>query len=360
MNFVKNINANRLISRRTNWLNPIGRDSDIVLSTRCTVSRNLKGLRFPCNADDDELHEVFKTINEAVGLSNKSKSGSVYPLKNVSDIAKFVLLERRIISLEMAHSDREGTAAGIFRGEELSFIINDEDHFRVQSIVAGMEPDSALNKVFDYLSELRDSLKFARTNKLGWITSSPTKVGTGLQLSFFCHLPGLMLCNRMEKIFERILPASINIRGLFSEGTRQLGDMFQIFNQATLGTSEEEIIQRTAFTIKEVIKEERKCRRKLFKNNDIEAVDRIQRSIAVLKNARLLGAMEMIGYISDLRLGLALNWIKGIDKYSLNKLLLSALPGHLLAKYKYAEDVIEQDRIRADIMRGGLSEVLMV
>jgi len=355
--FVDKISARRLVGRRTNWLNPVGRDSDIILSTRCAVSRNMKGFRFPFRADDNELNEVFIRISRAVELPDSYKDGSIYPLRNVSDIAKFVLLERRIISPEMAHTDKPGVAAGIFKGEELSFSVNDEDHFRVQAIISGMEADVAFTRVTEYMNKFRNRLSFVHSGKLGWLTSSPTKIGTGLQLSFFCHLPALILCNRMERVFKRILPASINIRGLFSEGNHQLGNMFQISNQATLGTSEEDIIQKTTSALNEVVKEERDCRNKLKKNNNIKAVDRVQRSIAVLKNARLMGAMEMISYISDLRFGLALGWVKGIDFHSLNKLLLSVLPGHLLAKHGYAEDVIEQDKIRADILRQGFSNV---
>ena len=356
MNSVSKVSASRLANRRTEWLKPMGSDSDIVLTTLVCVARNLVGHNFPNHAELDELRDILFRVREAVDNCRYNAKFSLYDISSMEETARFILLERRIISGEMAHSDRPWTAAAVLKGEELSFMVNEEDHLRVQSIISGLEADRAWKKLNRFFYRLEDELEFAYNIKLGWLTCSPTEVGTGLKISFFCHLPALALTEKLEELFEAVLPASIVIRGLFGEDQHYLGDIFQISNQATLGQREEEIIQRTTVMAREVVKAERMARDEISRNMDPKAVDRVHRSYAILTHAQLLGAMEFIGFISALRLGINLGWITGMDLHSLNKLMIKSLPGHLLARYKKTPPLLEQDRLRAVMVRSALKD----
>ena len=357
MSIVTNISSQKLANRKTNWLDPSGKDHDIVLTTKMQLMRNLKGKLFPVKANPHDFFEIRNALLSAIDNSNYSKSFSIYNIDNLNEISRYVLLERRIISSEMAHAKRKGMTAGVTSGEELSFMINEDDHFKVQSLVAGLATDRAwkrLNKFINHFSELTE---FSYSPEFGWVTSSPKNLGTGLRVSFFCHLPALTITDRLDIIFNKIISNSISIEGIFGDSHPNHSNIFQISNQATLGLSEDEIKEKTLAVVKEVIKAERKAKNRLRLRNDIKARDIVTRSFYILKHAKLLGVMEFVSFISAFRLGIDIGWIKGIDIHSLNKILVKSLPGHLSAKYEKMPNLLLLDKERAEFVSESLRNV---
>lgn len=351
MSIITKISPQQLANRKTSWLKPTGSDCDIVLTTKMRLTRNLLGRNFPIKAKPQEFIGIRNELLSALDASNYSKTFSIYNVDNLNDIARFILLERRIISSKMAHSEWKGMAAGVARGEELSFMINEEDHFKVQSIFSGMDTARAWIKLNKFILDFNTFVEFSHSQELGWLTSSPKDVGTGLRISFFCHLPALTITDRLDRVFDKIISASISIQGIFGDGYPNHSNIFQISNQATLGLTEEEITERTEGVVREVVKAERSAKEKLKRRSDLKARDIIIRSFYILKNARLLGVMEFISFISAVRLGIDLGWIKGIDIFSLNLILVKCLPGHLSVKFKKMPNLLELDRYRADFVR---------
>ena len=354
MSIIHRTTPRQLSNRRTAWLKPAGSDCDIVLTTKLRLARNLSGRNFPVKAKPQEFIEVRNELLNALDASDYSKTFSIYNVDNLSEIARFILLERRIISSKMAHSELKGLAAGVSGGEELSFMINEEDHFKVQSIVSGMNVSRAWRKLNKFIQDFNKIIEFSNSQELGWLTSSPKDVGTGLRISFFCHLPALTITDRLDKVFDKIISASISIQGIFGDGYPNHSNIFQISNQATLGLTEEEIMEKTELIVRQVIEAERKAKERLKRRSDLRARDIVGRSFYILKHARLLGVMEFISFISAIRLGIDLGWIKGIDYYRLNLILVKCLPGHLSIKFNKMPRLMELDRNRADFVRENL------
>ena len=349
----------RLLKRRIDWLNPGGRDADIVLTTRIRLARNLRGNKFTTRAHIDEQDEIVERFYRAREESSLKANSAFYDIDMMEDIARAILIERRIIRSEMAHSETPA-AAVIFRGENVSFTVNDEDHLRIRSIAPGREMKKAWEKVVKVYKQLSQRLDFARNQKLGYLTCSPANVGTGLRISFFCHLPALFLSDKLDEVFETIASAGITIRGFQDGGKQNIGNIFQISNQMTLGLSEDEILQRTDNIIEEVVKAEREARKDIIETGSLIALDRVHRSFAILTNAHLLGIIEFVGFLSSIRFGLDLGWITGITHYELNRLTLYVQPGHLAADLmtfmKYEPSPLELDLSRADLVKSTLSK----
>ncbi len=336
--------------RRPVWLKPEGRAADIVLSTRITLSRNLSGFRFPHRAGTNDLDKVLNLILKRFAEAELRAAPSFYDLRTTAEAARGILVERGLLSPELAQTERPAGAL-VFRGEKNSVAINDDDHLRFQSALSGFEAAKAWKNLGGLYEKLSRNLKFARSSKLGFLTSSPTNVGSGLKVSFTCHLPGMALTKNLDKVFDRIAPAGIDIKGIMGQGAGNMSSVFRISNQATLGFTESEIISRTKTVLKEVLEAERIARREIRTEGEVLAADYVFRSLAVLSSARLMSAEESFGFLAGVRFGVAMGWIAGIDLYEVNRLMLQSQPGHLAAMIKGNLSDLEKDQFRADFLR---------
>ena len=54
------------------WMKKTGPDSDVVISSRIRLARNLENIRFTNQASDDELKEVIGKINNCLLYTSPS------------------------------------------------------------------------------------------------------------------------------------------------------------------------------------------------------------------------------------------------------------------------------------------------
>jgi protein arginine kinase len=253
------------------------------------------------------------------------------PLEKLSQIEHGFLLEKRILSVQMLKHIKS-SAVAVWHHQSMSALINEEDHLRLQAIEPGIMIERAFNSVMELDRKLQHYLAIARTSELGYLTSCPTNLGTGMRVSLFCHLPGLALTGQVEQTLEDLVPSGIAIRGFFGESSAFLGNIFQISNQITLGLKEEDILSRISSLYNVIIKTERNARKELLNEAKIEVQDRISRAFGVLSNARTLEFPEFIEMLSDIRLGLDTKNIGGITHRRINQLMMETQPAHLVKK----------------------------
>ena len=323
------------------------------------MARNLRGFKFTTRALQGDYKKVLDKVSLVLEDPLFYRESSIYKLNSLPDIALMILMERRIISPDLAQLNFP-SAAVIFRGEESSFTINDEDHIRIRAVSSGREVNKVWKRAEKIYRGLSERFEFAYSSKLGYLTCSPAIVGTGLNISFFCHLPALSLTDGLEPLFENVSSAGISIRGYHDEQSQNLGNIYHISNQITLGVSEEEILQRMDSVLQQVVEAEQEARQELIESKNPIAIDRVRRSFAVLQNAHLLGIIEFISFISAIRLGLDLNMITGITHYDLNKSALYTQPGHMLANMKEDPSPLEVDEARASMVRKALEKARLI
>ncbi len=308
-----------------------GPDSDIVLSSRIRLARNLKDIVFPTLASGDDLEQVIELLKESViNRSFNSNIGQFELIKMVDlePIDKRVLVEKHLISPHLA-DDAEQGAVILSENEEVSIMVNEEDHVRIQCLFPGLQLSQALqvaNAIDDWIEEKID---FAFDEKRGYLTSCPTNVGTGLRASVMVHLPALILTNQMNKIIPAINQLGLVVRGIYGEGSQAQGNIFQISNQITLGMSEEDIVKDLESVVAQVIAQERSARDMLVKSSSIQLEDKVWRSYGILANSRIITSSEASRSLSDVRLGIDLGFIQNVSRSILSELMVLTQPGFL-------------------------------
>jgi protein arginine kinase len=335
------------------WLNARGPHSEIVMSSRVRLARNIEKIPFPNRAGTQERYEVLKKMRDASQDINSLKEALFVEMDELTPLDKQFLLERHLISQEHSQASK-GKALVVSSDEIVSMMINEEDHIRLQVLVSGFDLENSWDLIDRLDNELSQRIPFAFLYDLGYLTSCTTNIGTALRASCMLHLPALVLTKRINKILELLAKLSFATRGLFGEGTQALGNLFQISNQISLGVSEQELMDNLAGVVKQVKEQEEHARQTLFKKNRYTVEDNVWRAWGILRNARLITTKETLSHLSMLFLGLDLGIIKDIKREEMNNLFITIQPAHLQKMEGKTLKEEERDYIRANLLRSSL------
>jgi protein arginine kinase len=264
-----------------------------------------------------------------------------------------VLVERHLISREHA-ARSDGSAAVIERRQSFSLMLNEEDHLRMQAIRPGLQLAAAYASLSELDAGLETQLEFAFDPTLGYLTTCPTNLGTGLRASAMLHLPALVLSDQIGQVLQAVNKIGLAVRGLYGEGTESLGNLYQISNQSTLGESEETIIRRLERVISQVALHERNARAKLLEDDPSMVADKIGRAYGVLRHAHIIDSKEALNHLSLLRLGGNLGFFPAGTATLCDTLLMDIQPAHLQLHAGRKLSAEERDTIRAEIVRSRL------
>lgn len=341
----------------SNWMGEGTPQGDVVVSSRIRIARNLVGIPFPNLMDDDDWQGVFHGVQQAIKSTNLQAQFGRLELVHMSELSpveRSILMDKHLISPDLL-KDYQKKAVVLSDDEQVSIMVNEEDHLRIQCLLPGLQMEKAWRLADLIDDELERTLDFAFSEQLGYLTTCPTNVGTGLRASVMVHLPGLTMLNQISTIIEAVAKLGLTVRGMYGEGTQASGNLYQISNQVTLGLTEEEIINNLTSIIEQVIEQERSARRALYRDNKYQLEDRIFRAYGTLKHARLLNSEEAMKLISDVRLGVDLDIIHDIKPSILNQLLVITRPAYLIKHAKRELNAHQRDILRAELVRSKLS-----
>jgi protein arginine kinase len=314
------------------WLDASGDHADVVLSTRVRLARNLQGYAFGPRARVNDREAVLEQVRSAKGLVPHLSGSTLVNLPALDSRSRRILLERRLISRELmgdASGPPRGTAVVLSGQQPLSVMVNEEDHLRLQSLVAGLRLHEAWTLVDRLDEELGQQIPDAYHHEFGYLTSCPTNVGTGVRASVLMHLPGLVLTKEIGKVLQGITQVGLTFRGLYGEGSEVIGNFFQVSNQTTLGKSEEDLVDHLDQMVRRVIQFEAHFRQVLLRDARAVTEDKIWRAYGLLRYARTLSFEELMNLLSAVRLGACLKLLPGLRVYTLNKLMIFTQPAHL-------------------------------
>ncbi len=315
------------------WLDASGPASDIVLSTRVRLARNLQGYPFPARARVHDRLEVLRRVEEGITRAASLAGGGVYVLKDLGPRTRRILLERRLVSRDLlggiGNAPAPGAAVVLPGRDHLSVMVNEEDHLRLQALLSGLRLREAWRLVDAVDEELGGAFPLAYHPEFGFLTSCPTNVGTGLRASVLMHLAGLVLTKEIGRVLKGLTQVGLTFRGLYGEGSEVVGNFFQVSNQTTLGTSEEDLIEHMERVVDQVIQHERQARAVLLREAPAVTEDKIWRAYGLLAYARSLAFEEMINLLSAVRLGVSLKLLPRLRVYSLNKIMIYGQQAHL-------------------------------
>jgi protein arginine kinase len=340
------VKLDELILSPSPWLAPGGPQSDIVLSTRVRLARNVAGRPFATRLRPEERQDLEAFLKKAVVKALGARNITWFELADVSDIDRRCLVERHIISRELAAAEGQRGVA-VDAAQRLAVMANEEDHLRLQVIFPGLQLQEAWLEADSADNHLEEQITYAFSSKLGYLTACPTNLGTGLRASVMLQL----LTKQIEKVFRAVARMRLAVRGLYGEGTQATGDIYQISNQASLGRSETDILKTLGAVIPQIVAYEQQARQVLAGESPAILDDRIYRAWGILTHARTISSEETLTLLSAVRLGVHLERLKGIDIGVINELFLLTRPGHIqkIRGKELAES--ERDVARADYIR---------
>lgn len=332
------------------WYHEIGERSDMVISTRIRLARNLAHYPFPNRMTDDQRRHVVDAVCEAVdqigGLALKRIDLAECPEREV-----LALVERHIISYDFARLP--ASTLLLSEDERISIMINEEDHVRIQVMSAGLDLKGAYELADRVDTALDERLHFAFDDRLGYLTQCPTNLGTGMRASLMLHLPALQEGGAIRQIASSVSKLGLTIRGAFGEGSQPQGAFYQLSNQVTLGISEASAIENLVGIAEQIMKEEQNARQHLIKK--VACEDRLWRSLGLLLYARVISYEEAVKLLSNVRLGICTGIITTVSLQTITQLIVDIQPGCLLVKA--GENLVAEvrDQQRAELIRNALS-----
>lgn len=327
--------------------------SDIVVSSRIRLARNLSRFPFPHLLNSEKGRECLEQIKEAWGKSGNGELGSLelITLDQLNPLQRQILVEKHLISPLHAASSDDYRGVLVNSDGSLAIMINEEDHIRIQCLLPGLQVGECYGKAQAIDDELEKNLNFAFDETRGYLTSCPTNVGTGMRASVMLHLPAVAISGLANRIFQNISQFGMTVRGLYGEGSEVIGNFFQLSNQVTLGQSEEDIVAHLTSVATQIVEQERVMRTRLESEMKYQLEDRVGRAFGILTNARIITSSEAIALLSDLRLGVDIGMISGIKTSALNELVVAMSPAHLQQKAGQEMDGYNRDLVRAQVIQ---------
>jgi protein arginine kinase len=349
----------RFIDQPVNWLRATGPESDVVISSRLRMARNLAKYPFLSRLAGEQRIAIIQEVEEAVKRSNFLKNAYFISSTELSELDRQFLLERHLVSRELFLEEGR-SAVAITPDEMVSLMMIEEDHLRLQVFQSGLNLVETWRIANEIDSELEQDLDYAFDGTLGYLTACPTNVGTGIRASCMLHLPSLVLTKQVHKVLQALSKLNLAVRGLYGEGTQASGNFFQFSNQITLGQPEEEIISNLEGVIRQVITHEREAREYLKKKRKSKMEDQIWRALATLKSARIMSSSEAIQLLSLVQVGIDVGVLEGqVTHTDLNQLFLLIQPAHLQKINGKELGATERDARRASRIREYFSKVIL-
>lgn len=341
------------------WYEQIVPDSDVVISSRVRLARNLITYPFSSKITEDQATALVNEVKQIAGALSEQEKRRFYAcnISTLSDIDKIAMVERHIVSPLLA--EKEQTTGLILADDEtVSIMINEEDHVRIQAIVGGMNLEEAYAEA-DRVDDIAyEKLNFAYDEKYGYLTSCPTNAGTGMRASCMVFLPALTSARMIQKLIEEVGKYGVTIRGIYGEGTKSLGCIYQISNQKTLGISESEIIENLKRIVSQVVKQERKRREYMLSVSADEIEDQVFRSYGVLKYARQISSDDSMTLLSQLKFGADCGLIRFDRAFNVHKLMMGVQPGSLQWTLGKNVGSLTRDQARAEYIRKELPTII--
>ncbi len=340
------------------WASEEGPANDIVLSTRARLARNIEGITFPTHAKEADLKRAADLVLDAVhyadGASDRIGRLKVIHPSRLSEFERLALVDARVASRRHVDGGKHRPIVLNDAGT-LSLMVNEEDHLRIQCILPGLQPMAALQMAQEFDALLAGKIRYARTDNYGYLMSSLANIGTGFRLSVMIHLAGLSFLGEAVPALTAAAELKISIRGLFGEGTKGFGSIFQVSNETTIGFSEKEIASRVRAAVEHLISRENDARRRIAADRKEELAEAVEEVRLRVLDASVLSGKDAMAFISVLRLAEGFDLKPSISARDFNELLVSMRIGTSASGGRPTESMTD-DVKRARLLREKISQ----
>ncbi|MEF9954843.1 MAG: ATP--guanido phosphotransferase [Clostridium sp.] len=342
----------------TRWFEEVENNPSNIVFSRVRLSRNWEEYKFPGRLEDREAGIMIGRIKTALqGISDLDGREYEYiDFEGLEELERLALRERRIINRSFVEKTTPG---GIILSEDesISLMLNGDDHIRIQILAPGLHVKECYDKA-DCLDDfINETISYAYNSKYGYLTSYPTNVGTGMKASIVVHLPSLSLGRRFQDLLEDMSRFGTTVRGLYGRSSENAGDLYEVFNQKTLGVNEHEILELVTNAASQLSEQENQVRQKALEKHRLIREDEVYKSYGVLKYARRLAMKDAMTFLSHLMTGIADGLIVTKEPCSIYRLMMDIQPANLQQSSKQPLDQEELESARAGYLRTHLPEL---
>lgn len=337
------------MSETKKWYEQSGAEGDICVSTRVRFARNLSRFPFPAKMTDEQARTLIDETSRALAASRIGGDFRLIDMEQASATERSTLVERHLISPDLANGSRP-RAVLVSSDESVSVMINEEDHLRIQVLEAGLSPEKALERAKAIDDVFDAALGYAFDEKLGYLTSCPTNLGTGMRVSVMLHLPALEAAHEISGMISGAGGMGFTVRGIYGEGSAAEGSLYQFSNRITLGYDEDDVAKRMLSLAKQIITRERSLRGQMLARDRDGLEDSVWRAVGTLRYARRIDTAEALELLGRVRTGASLGVIPA-DYGRLNGLLWAVRPSSIVTRSGKDElDPSERDKLRAELL----------
>ncbi|NLZ80357.1 MAG: protein arginine kinase [Clostridiales bacterium] len=343
------------------WYEESGNNNDVVISSRIRLARNLSKYPFSAKLSPYAAKDMVLELKEKLSdfMKKDEREYEYISLEQLTDVEKVGLVERNVLSEALI--SKEGTTAAIISKDgAVSIMLNEEDHIRIQALVGGMNFEKAFSIADKIDDNINVQFQYAFDERMGFLTSFLTNIGTGLRASYLLHLPAMASTRRLTGIAADIGRFGVTIRGMNSGGNVGVGNMYQIYNQKTLGQSEADIIAGLNSIVNQIIGQERKLRKRMLDDKSVSTADKFYRSYGILKYSKKLDITEAMNLLSDVQLGISMGIINVEDSGipCIYSIMMGIQPANLEKNSGKHFDKEERMAYRAEYVKNHLPEII--
>lgn len=323
------------------WIYNKGSEDNIVLYSKASIYRNLENIRFHHHMDRSEVDKADFILKKSIEDLNLNLTKTKLTDMASSDIKilkeNYTIPKNRNLLYATLYSNAD---------ESISILINSNEHLEIQTMARGLQLEECFNKAYDIENKLDEKVNFAFDKKLGYLTSSPRKIGTAINLTISISIPALLwkTPDNIDYFINKFSKLGFDLSLLSIKGKNI--PILIVRNRVMIGLKEKDILKNALGIVYDILEKEKKIRTKIKKFDKIKTEDKIYRSKAILSQARTLKYGEVIKYSLWLRMGLYYG-ILNIELDDLYYILFATKKNHIKNIYNKKN----VDEIRANIIR---------
>lgn len=264
------------------WLVGDSPQNDVAISSRLRLMRNLSGFPFPHRATREQREQIAKKVRSAASKGFTS-------IENLPEVQRAVLVGSRLISPQF-DPNLPGSALLVSKDRTVAIMVNEEDHLRIQAVLAGFSVQSARMAAEAVEASLAQTLEFARDPELGYLAASISNLGLGRRAGVMLHLGGLAATGKARQAVQELNQENFEIRGLLGEQTPGTAGYVQVSSTAH---DPQELSER----LRVLILQEREARSALHEQKIKEGVVSAHERINDANGLTLEAATRAVGWL---------------------------------------------------------------
>lgn len=328
----------------------------IWLASTLLLHRNLESNNFPGKLTPEKRKQIVALVGKQMAGLKGFDTPLFLKSEDCTPLEKELLVEHFLTNIGFVQAGA-GEAFFFDKHGKALLTINIDDHLHFHYIDTNEELEKGWNELSAFENQLKKTLSYSFSQKFGFLTSNPLTCGTGLSISLFLQLTGLIHTGRLEGILQQMKEEPIVCSGLLGNPLQFVGDLAVLRNQYSLGVNEESIISSMRSAASKLTGEEKRLRESLKDHESIDLKDKVARAFGLLVHSYQIETVEALNEIALMKFGLELGWIKGITMKELNALFFSCRRAHLLRKESQKIALEELGHKRAEFIHQALKNV---